>query len=210
MEPCDEKSKSERLAGEERRLVTILGPRSVGCVGLARILTGEARVSFEEETHGGETPSFVIICAESAESLPKSVERAGEINPQAHVLVFGPMEDLPLAHAALLAGTRGYVHAMMTAEQVLRALEVAAAGEIVAPRKLLEYLLSGKKRVDLGALSGRQREILALLADGLSNFEIARKLFLSESTIKQHLRAAYKVLGVHNRIEAVTLFRDGG
>lgn len=210
MVPRDEKSKSEGSTNKERRLVRILGPRTVGCVGLAQILAGEVRVSFGKETHGGEIPSFVIVSVESAESLAEGVERAGKINPQAYVLVFGPTEDMPLAHAALLAGAQGYVHAMMTAEQVLRALDVAAAGEIAAPRKLLQYLLSGRKSVHLGALSGRQRETLTLLADGLSNAEIAQKLFLSESTIKQHLRAAYKVLGVNNRIEAARLFRDEG
>ena len=45
------------------------------------------------------------------------------------------------------------------------------------------------------------------MVEGLSNAEIARRLFLSESTIKQHLRAAYKVLEVNNRTEAANLFR---
>jgi DNA-binding NarL/FixJ family response regulator len=62
---------------------------------------------------------------------------------------------------------------------------------------------------DLTALSVRQREILGYVAEGLSNAEIGRRLFLSESTIKQHLRAAYKLLGVSNRTEAANLFRRG-
>src|SRR5215211_6347352 len=56
--------------------------------------------------------------------------------------------------------------------------------------------------------NGRQREILGYVVEGLSNAEIARRLYLSESTIKQHLRAAYKLLEISNRTEAAKLIRD--
>ena len=63
-------------------------------------------------------------------------------------------------------------------------------------------MLTNDQSGDLAALSVRQREILGYVVKGLSNAEIGRRLYLSESTIKQHLRAAYKVLGVSNRTEA--------
>jgi DNA-binding NarL/FixJ family response regulator len=85
---------------------------------------------------------------------------------------------------------------------------VAADGEIVAPRRLLEYLINHEEHTDLGALTARQRETLSLVVEGLSNAEIGRRLYLSESTIKQHLRAAYKTLNVSNRTEAAKLIRD--
>jgi DNA-binding CsgD family transcriptional regulator len=58
------------------------------------------------------------------------------------------------------------------------------------------------------ALGHRKLEILRLVAKGLTNAQIAKRLFLSESTIKQYLRAAYKVLGVKNRTEAAQLFQQ--
>ena len=61
----------------------------------------------------------------------------------------------------------------------------------------------------LAALSARQREILGYVVEGLSNAEIGRRLYLSESTIKQHQRSDYKLLGVSNRTEAANLFRRG-
>jgi DNA-binding NarL/FixJ family response regulator len=96
----------------------------------------------------------------------------------------------------------------MQPEQMLRAVGVALRGEIAAPRSVLEYVL-GEERAggNLGALSARQREILGLVDKGLSNAQIAERLFLSESTVKQHLRGAYKVLGVTNRTEAAALVR---
>ena len=76
-------------------------------------------------------------------------------------------------------------------------------------RELLGYILTDDEPANLGSLSARQREILGHVVEGLSNAEIGRRLYLSESTIKQHLRAAYKLLGVSNRTEAANLFRRG-
>ena len=125
------------------------------------------------------------------------------------IVVFSPQLDLPLARDALQAGASGFVHAEMMPDQLVRALTVAAKGELVAPRELLRYVLTKDHSGDLAALSVRQREILGYVVEGLSNAEIGRRLYLSESTIKQHLRAAYKLLGVSNRTEAANLFRRG-
>jgi DNA-binding NarL/FixJ family response regulator len=109
--------------------------------------------------------------------------------------------------AALKNGADGFVHAAMEREQVARAVEVVQKGERAAPRQLLPYLLSQEETPEVEDLSVRQREILGMVAEGLSNAEIAGRLYLSESTIKQHLRAAYKLLGVRNRTEAAKTMR---
>jgi DNA-binding NarL/FixJ family response regulator len=97
----------------------------------------------------------------------------------------------------------------MQLEQLVRAVRVATEGQIVAPRELLEYLISNEDVMDLSTvLSHRQQEILELVDEGLSNSQIAKRLFLTESTVKQHLRAAYKALGVRNRTEATRLLRN--
>ena len=54
----------------------------------------------------------------------------------------------------------------------------------------------------------RQREILEHLSEGLTSAQLAKRLFLTESTVKQHLRQAYKALGVSNRTEAARLIRN--
>jgi DNA-binding NarL/FixJ family response regulator len=138
------------------------------------------------------------------------VDRLRELSPDASpILIFATHLDLPLARDALRVGASGFIHAEMTPNQLARAVAVALKGELVAPRELLRYLLA-EETANLGVLSARQREILELVVEGLSNAEIARRLFLSESTIKQHLRAAYKLLGVNNRTEAANLIRGSG
>ena len=196
------------------------GPRSLGLVwvdcpdsvisaGLVRALGKRATV------HQGlkpprDVPSCIILCANSREGLSERVKFYQELNPDAPpIVVFGPQLDLPLARDALQAGASGFVHAEMMPDQLVRALAVATRGELVAPRELLRYVLTKDHSGDLAALSVRQREILGYVVEGLSNAEIGRRLYLSESTIKQHLRAAYKLLGVSNRTEAANLFRRG-
>jgi DNA-binding NarL/FixJ family response regulator len=190
-------------------LVWVDCPRSVVSAGLVRALEKRATV------HQGlkpprDVPSCIILCANSREGLSERVEFYQELNPDAPpIVVFGPQLDLPLARDALKAGASGFVHAEMMPDQLVRALAVAARGELVAPRELLRYVLSKDHPADLIALSVRQREILGHVVEGLTNAEIAKRLYLSESTIKQHLRAAYKLLGVSNRTEAANLFRRG-
>jgi DNA-binding NarL/FixJ family response regulator len=190
-------------------LVWVDCPRSVMSAGLVRALEKRSTV------HQGlkpprDVPSCIVLCANSHEGLSERVEYYQELHPNAPpIVVFSPQLDLPLARDALQAGASGFVHAEMMPDQLVRALAVAARGELVAPRELLRYVLTNDRSGDLDTLSVRQREIMGYVVEGFSNAEIGRRLYLSESTIKQHLRAAYKLLGVSNRTEAANLFRRG-
>ena len=188
-------------------LVWVDCPPSVGTAGLVRALEMQASV------HTGHAPpedacSVILVCPDGEEGLIESVERHRELSQgMPPILIFGSHLDLPFARDALRAGASGFVHAEMTPDQLVRAVAVAAQGELVAPRELLQYVLTEEEPANLAALSARQREILGYVVEGLSNAEIGRRLYLSESTIKQHLRAAYKLLGVNNRTKAANLFR---
>lgn len=182
--------------------------RSVVSAGLVQALEGQARVR-QGPKPPGEVPSCVILCVNGREDLSERLGFYKELSPDGPpVVVFGPQLDLPFARDALQAGASGFVHAEMTPDQLVRAVTVAVKGELVAPRELLGYLLSEDEPANLAALSVRQREILGYVVEGLSNAEIGRRLHLSESTIKQHLRTVYKLLGVRNRTEAAKMMRD--
>jgi DNA-binding NarL/FixJ family response regulator len=180
-------------------------PDSVVIAGLRQTLEERARVHFGQ-TGPPDPPTAIILCSASAEGVSEHVKRAKEAHPDTPILVFGLGVDMSLARVALQAGARGFIHGVMSPEQIIRAVALAEEGEMVAPRQLLEHVIehitSSEEEVNLAELSSRQREILALVVEGMSNAEIGKRLFLSESTIKQHLRAAYKVLGVSNRTQA--------
>lgn len=204
-----EQTEPVRLVRSERDplgLVWIDCSYPVVAAGLKGALEGRARVHLGQAAPTGSVvPSCAIFDTGGVRGLSEGIEHIRGINPETSILVFSLHMDLPLARAALRLGARGFIHAGMELDQVARAVEVAVRGEIVAPRKLLEYLIANEEPADLDALTSRQREILQLVAKGYSNAQIAKSLYLSESTVKQHLRATYKVLGVSDRKEATKL-----
>jgi DNA-binding NarL/FixJ family response regulator len=200
----------ERVESERPAAFRIDCPYPLLAAGLARTLEGTQLRHRQGPLELG-IPCTVLMWAEDQVSLYEGLERVRKASPDSPVLVLGLREDLPLALAALKAGTRGFVDAGMGPEQVVRAISVVARGEIVTPKWLVSHLvadLAYEEPAELGSLTSRQREVLALVAADLSNAEIAQRLFLTESTVKQHLRAAYKVLGVKNRTEAARLIHN--
>ena len=182
-------------------------PYPVVTLGLQQTLkaAGYHVRSDREDVLEGETPSAVIYCPRD-EDVVGRVERLRRTFPGAPVLVMGLNASHPaLARAALRGGARGFLHLGMQPSQIARAISLASEGETVFPRELVTGLISEEEPPDLLALTARQREILELVAQGLTNAEIARRLFLTEGTVKQHLRAAYKALGVGSRVQAARL-----
>jgi len=176
-------------------------------LGLREVLKGEAETHSGYEPPRGREPHSIVYYCHDGEEPADGIRRLRSSYPEACVLAFGVQASLPLARAALAAGARGFIHAGMQPEEIVRALSVARKGEVVVPRELLKGLVEEKAPVDLAILTPRQLEILRLVADGMTNSQIARQLYLSEFTIKQHLRSAFKTLGVRNRTEAAILFR---
>jgi DNA-binding NarL/FixJ family response regulator len=167
---------------------------------------GSGAAAHQQE--GSAPPCCVIYYPKATEDedVAGQVERLRHLVPGAPVLVLGfDAGDLPLARAALRGGARGFLHLGMQPSQITRALSLASEGEIVFPRELTIALLNQEQPPDLLALTARQREILGLVAQGLTNAEIGRELFLTEGTVKQHLRATYKMLGVSSRVQAARL-----
>ncbi|WP_233886989.1 helix-turn-helix transcriptional regulator [Paraburkholderia flagellata] len=96
--------------------------------------------------------------------------------------------------------------------EIVASIEAVAAGLCVLSPEILARLLAGRKPVGWTASSGpsealtlREIEVLAMLADGLGNKEIARQLDISDNTVKSHLSSIFGKLGATNRTEAVML-----
>jgi DNA-binding NarL/FixJ family response regulator len=191
-------------------LVWVLTPsHSITTAGLKEVLEGKAEVRIGGESSAGVSPSCVVLYAGSMEEgCLEGMGRIRELYPGVPLLVLGSHLDLALAWATLKNGADGFVHAQMDPAQVLSAVEVVQRGELAAPRQLLGYFFSQNEKPKIGDLSPRGREVTELVVEGLSNAQIAGRLYLSESTIKQHLRAAYKVLGVRNRTQAAKTMRE--
>ena len=116
----------------------------------------------------------------------------------------------------LRLGIRGYLSARAAAPRVRQALDRVVAGEIWAPRRLISKLLDEYRhhaeRTSQAIpetdddLTVRQHEVIALVAEGLHNKQIARALDISERTVKAHLSAIFKRTGTSNRTELALRF----
>lgn len=110
---------------------------------------------------------------------------------------------------AIEAGAVGYLLKDTPPADLLAAVRAAAAGESVLSPTVASRLMTRVRRADT-TLSPREVEVLRLVAAGLSNREIAKQLFLSETTVKSHLVHIYAKLGVKSRTSAVATARAQG
>ena len=125
--------------------------------------------------------------------------------PGTKVVILTSFAEHARLHAALEAGAVGYLLKDAEPEDILRALRDAAAGGVpLSPRAAAALLPGNRPSSDatLTSLTPREREILALVATGLPNKSIARRLGISEKTVKAHLTRVFSVVGVADRTSA--------
>ncbi|WP_043655786.1 response regulator transcription factor [Streptosporangium roseum] len=134
--------------------------------------------------------------------------------PDLGVLVLTMSEDDASVFAALRAGARGYVLKGADGNDFIAAVRAVARGEAVygpaVARRIRRFLTTGPESGPFPELTQREREILDLLASGKSNAEIARRLFLSQKTVKNHLTSIFAKLQVADRTQAVVRARRAG
>ena len=131
---------------------------------------------------------------------------AAQDAPETKVVILTAFLESAFVFKALAAGARAFVSKDADRADVCAAILAVAGGKVVIPPGLqpgLAEQIKAHARDDSPALSLREREVLALIADGASAPEIGRRLHLSTGTIKTHLQHLYEKLGVNDRAAAV-------
>jgi len=123
--------------------------------------------------------------------------------PDAKVLIFTAYSERALLQRGLESGARGYILKEAPHETLLRAIEKVAAGETFVDPSLMAALTQTRGGTDV--LTPREREILQLLADGMSNADVAGQLFISQETVKSHVRHILTKLEADTRTQAVAI-----
>ena len=141
-----------------------------------------------------------------------TIRRLAEIGARARVIVLTTFDTDEHVRAALADGASGYLLKDVPAERLVAAVRAAAVGDAVlsgAAARRVAADLSARRlppaEGTLRALTGREREVLALMAQGMSNGEIAVELVIGEGTVKTHVARILMKLGVRDRLQAVVL-----
>ncbi|MFZ2031565.1 MAG: response regulator transcription factor [Vitreimonas sp.] len=132
--------------------------------------------------------------------------------PNTRVAVVSGFDERAEIMAALGAGVHGYIPKSLSGGEIAAAIKTILDGGIYAPaalgRRDPERSLPSANALDADKLTGRQKEVLAELLKGQASKEIARGLGIAEGTVKIHLAAIYRALGVRTRAEAIARLRS--
>ena len=177
-----------------------------------------------------------ITVVGSATSVADSVARVVELNPDVVVLdfrladgtgadagtdirqvrpdiklIFLTREDTDAARfAALEAGASAFIHKSKAASEVVEAVRVVGRGGTLITPRTIASLLNKRRAMDsqLESLTPREKEVLRLMAEGISSREIAKKLGISYTTVRTHIRSLGSKLSVHSKLEAIVKARE--
>ncbi len=171
--------------------VEIVGRASDGQVALAQIEAEQPRVALVDVR----MPRLSGI---------EVATRAAVVAPDTSIIFYTAYGDRALLSEALDVGARGFVLKEAPLPDLVRAVERVAAGDAYVDPVLAGVLVSAQSE-KIPSLTQREREVLRLLADGHSNEEIGKRLFISPETVRTHVRKAMAKLEADTRTQAVAI-----
>ena len=193
--------------------VVIADDHKVVRVGLEQLLQTFDDVEFLGAGEGGE--EAVTLCDQHRPdvllldlSMPdldgiEVTERLRDVSPDTKVVVFTSFSDRERIVQALDAGAVGYLLKDAEPDELHAAVQAAARGEApLTPRAAAALLAHRRDRPPEVELTPREREVLGLVVDGLANKQIARRMGISEKTVKGHLTNLFQRIGVADRTQA--------
>ena len=162
-----------------------------------------------------------VVCLDVRMPVMDGVAAAKPLSEHAKVLMLSYSEDEPLVTGAISNGASGYlVHGRFDPTSSSRASRRSRAGRWCSRPAVTPAVFDALRRAPgpandereegLGSLTAREREVLNLLARGLSNRDIAEELVITNKTVKNHLSRIYEKIGVHSRAEAIALWLGVG
>jgi len=201
--------------------VVVADDHAVVRAGLVQLLATFADVELVGAAGDGE--EVVALCAERQPDVVlmdlempvldgiEATRRIRSAQPGVAVVVLTSFSDRERILRALDAGAAGYLLKDAEPAELRRAIEAAARGEAPLDPKAARALLSARAGpTAVQSLSKREREVLAMVAEGLPNKLIARELAISEKTVKAHLTKVYREIGVTDRTQAALWAQRNG
>jgi DNA-binding NarL/FixJ family response regulator len=207
--------------------VLVADDQSMVRAGFRMLLTGEQDIEVVAEASNGReavamagrfNPAVVLMDIRMPEiDGLEATRRILAANQAARILILTTFGLDEYVYEALRAGASGFVLKDDPAEQLISAVRTVAAGNALLSPAITKRVIRQFTRItrpappkELGELTEREREILRLIATGLSNAEIGRGLYISETTVKTHVTHILQKLGLRDRVQAVVLAYQAG
>lgn len=216
-------------SGETALRLLIADDQELVRVGFRMILESEGLIVVGEAADGVEAialaaslhPEVVLmdIRMPHLDGIEATRRIVTELDPAPRVLALTTFDVDESVHAAIQAGASGYMLKGISPAGLVHGVRAVAAGEaLLAPsivtRLMKDFGARGARQASasasLGSLSERERDVLVLVARGLSNSEIAADLFLSEATVKAHVSRLYTKLAARDRVRLAILAYESG
>jgi DNA-binding NarL/FixJ family response regulator len=213
------------MAGNDIRVV-IADDHPVVRDGLSALLTSVPSITVAGVAANGREavqaavtlrPDVLVMDVQMPELT--GVDAASEITrvaPDVAVLMLTMFDDDYSVLAAMRAGARGYVLKGAQQDEIVRAIQAVAAGEAIFGPGIARLVLGlvaepvAAAEDPFAELTGREREVLELIAAGARNAEIARRMSIAPKTVANHISAIFTKLQIADRSEAIILARDAG
>ena len=179
----------------------------------AEVVEAESATTALDLLKKGAKPDLALVDVRMPDLDGLELLRAIKVEwPEMPVIMLSTYENAPYVRRALADGAAGYLLKDATPEDLAQAINVAlsGSGNVLSPR-VIQNLFEDQEQGGPGggpgrrneySLTQREHDILALLSEGRANRDIAQQLFLSEKTVKAHLAAIFRKLGVTNRTQA--------
>ena len=207
--------------------VLVADDQSMVRAGFRRLLTGEEGIEVVAEAGNGQEalekaarfhPTVVLMDIRMPElDGLEATRRILAADRAARVLILTTFDLDEYVYEALRAGASGFVLKDDPPEQLIAAVRTVAAGDALLSPTVTRRVIKQFVRVprpepprELEELTTREREILRLIAGGLSNAEIGEQLYISETTVKTHVTHIFQKLGLRDRVQAVVLAYQTG
>jgi DNA-binding NarL/FixJ family response regulator len=207
--------------------VLVADDQSMVRAGFRMLLAGEQDIEVVAEASNGREavamaerfhPAVVLMDIRMPEiDGLEATRRILTANNGARILILTTFGLDEYVYEALRAGASGFVLKDDPAEQLIAAVRTVAAGNALLSPAITKRVIRQFTRIarpappkELGELTEREHEILRLIATGLSNAEIGRDLYISETTVKTHVTHILQKLGLRDRVQAVVLAYQAG
>ena len=202
------------IVGEEIRIV-VVDDHSLFRHGVTELLRSVPGFVVEAEGASGTDaialarqlrPNVLIMDVEMpGPGAPATVRQVSRDSPSTRIIVLTMHDSGELVRELISLGASAYLHKSAGRAELAAAVNAVMRGpdQVLVAVSRASMLSSKRSESTLGLVSARELEVLTLLAQGMSNSEIAAKLFISDSTVKRHLTNIYAKLGAVSRVDAV-------